>query len=136
MKIELNRINNDFHFQGTGAAKIAVNIDGSSEVGGEDAGARPMELVLMGLGSCSAIDIVQILKKQKQTLLDFKIKIEAERENKIPAVFKTIHVNFHFTGELDKNKVEKAIELSLNKYCSVTAMLNKTAKINYSFSIN
>ena len=75
MKIELNRINKDFHFQGTGATKIAVNIDGSSEIGGKDAGARPMELVLMGLGSCSAIDIVQILKKKTQTLLDFKIKI-------------------------------------------------------------
>ena len=136
MKIELNRINKELHFQGIGIADVAINIDGSPEIGGENAGARPMELILMGLGSCSAIDIVQILKKQKQMLSDFKIEIEAERENKIPAVFKTIHVNFHFTGELDKNKVEKAIELSLNKYCSVTAMLNKTAKINYSVSIN
>ena len=136
MNIELNRINNAFHFQGTGITDVAVNIDGSPEIGGENAGARPMELILMGLGSCSAIDIVQILKKQKQSLHDFKIRIDAERENRIPAVFKSIDVHYSFTGELDKKKVEKAIELSFNKYCSVTAMLNKTAKINYSFSIN
>ena len=132
MKIELNRINKELHFQGTGITDVAVNIDGSPEIGGENAGARPMELILMGLGSCSAIDIVQILKKQKQSLIDFGIQIQAQRENKIPAVFKTIDIHFSLKGKLEEKKVERAIELSMTKYCSVTAML----KINYSFSIN
>lgn len=136
MKIELNRINNAFHFQGNGIGSVKINIDGSPEIGGEDAGARPMELILMGLGSCSAIDIIQILKKQKQKLSDFKINISAERVDKIPAIFKNIDIEYILFGELDNKKVDRAIRLSMEKYCSVTAMLNKTAKINYSFTIN
>jgi len=136
VKIELNRKNDAFHFQGKGIGNVTINIDGSPEIGGENAGARPMELILMGLGSCSAIDIIQILKKQKQEISEIKINIEAERENKIPAVFKNINIEYYLSGELDKNKVDRAIRLSMDKYCSVTAMLNKTAKINYSFKIN
>jgi putative redox protein len=136
MRVELNRINKNYHFKGEGVSSIAINIDGSPDIGGENAGARPMELILMGLGSCSAIDIVRILKKQKQLLKEFNIHIDAERENQIPAVFKTIDIHFILKGELEEKKVEKAIELSMTKYCSVTAMLEKTVKINYSFSIN
>lgn len=136
MKVKLERVDSDFHFQGFGASEVAVNIDASSTIGGNDAGARPMELVLMGLGSCSAIDIIEILKKQRQDLQDIKIVIKAERAAQIPAVFKKIHVEYHLFGNLVSSKVERAVDLSFNKYCSVSVMLAKTAKLEYSYKLN
>ena len=137
MKVELRRVNEAFHFEAVGAAGVTVNIDGSPEIGGVNAGARPMEMMLMGLGGCSAIDIVLILQKQRQVIDDMAITIEAERvPNETPSLFKTIHVHYNFKGDLNEEKVRRAIELSMEKYCSVTAILNKTAEITHSFSIN
>ncbi len=137
MKVELRRVNDAFHFEAEGAAGVAVHIDGSPDIGGENAGARPMEMILMGLGGCSAIDIVLILQKQRQLITDIKISVEAERvPNETPSIFKTIHVHYQFKGDLNEEKVKRAIELSMEKYCSVTAILNKTAVITHSFSIN
>jgi putative redox protein len=137
MKVELRRVNNAFHFEAVGAAGVPVHIDGSPDIGGVDAGARPMEMILMGLGGCSAIDIVLILQKQRQVIEDMSISIEAERvPNETPSLFKTIHVHYTFKGDLQIEKVARAIELSMEKYCSVTAILNKTAIITHSFSIN
>lgn len=115
---------------------MPVHIDGSPDIGGVDAGARPMEMILMGLGGCSAIDIVLILQKQRQVIQDMAISIEAERvPNETPSLFKTIHVHYNFKGDLQIEKVARAIELSMEKYCSVTAILNKTAVITHSFTI-
>lgn len=137
MKVEINRLNKNFHFQGFGSSGIPVNIDGSAKIGGDNAGARPMELILMGLGTCGAMDIINILKKQKQDLRDFKIEIDGDRNSEqVPSVFNNIKINFIFYGNLDRNKVEKAVNLSMGKYCSVSAMLEKTVKISYTFSIN
>ena len=137
MKIKLNRVDQNYHFQGVGASGVPVNIDGSIDIGGSNSGTRPMELILMGLGSCGAMDIISILKKQKQDLHDLKIEIDGERDyENTPAVFKDIKINFVFTGQLDSSKVEKAVKLSMEKYCSVTAMLEKTVNIKYSFIIN
>ena len=136
MKVELRRINDAFHFEAVGAAGVPVHIDGSPDIGGVDAGARPMEMILMGLGGCSAIDIVLILQKQRQVIQDMTISIEAERvPNETPSLFKTIHVHYNFKGDLQIEKVARAIELSMEKYCSVTAILNKTAVITHSFTI-
>ena len=136
MKVQLNRIDENFHFEGIGSSKISVHIDGSEEIGGQNAGARPMELILMGLGSCGAMDIISILKKQKEDLRDLKIFINGERNyNLTPAVFTNIEIEFHFYGNLDPKKVKKAVNLSMEKYCSVSAMLEKTAKILYSYKI-
>ena len=116
---------------------MPVHIDGSPDIGGVDAGARPMEMILMGLGGCSAIDIVLILQKQRQVIQDMTISIEAERvPDEVPSLFKTIHVHYTFKGELQLEKVARAIELSMEKYCSVTAILNKTAVITHSFTIS
>lgn len=116
---------------------MPVHLDGSPDIGGVDAGARPMEMILMGLGGCSAIDIVLILQKQRQVIADMSISIEADRvPNETPSVFKNIHVHYNFTGDLNIEKVTRAIELSMDKYCSVTAILNKTAVITHSFTIN
>jgi putative redox protein len=137
MKVELRRVNDAFHFEAVGAADVVVNIDGSPDIGGVNAGARPMEMILMGLGGCSAIDVVLILQKQRQIIEDMAITIEAERvPNETPSIFKTIHVHYNFKGDLNEEKVKRAIELSMDKYCSVTAILNKTAEITHSFSIN
>lgn len=137
MRVKIKRINEKVHFQGFGSSKIPVNVDGSPEIGGENFGVRPMELILMGLGTCGAMDIVTILKKQRQDLQNFDIEINGERDyDQNPAVFTNIDVHFIFTGSLDPNKVEKAVKLSMEKYCSVSAMLETTVKINYSYTIN
>lgn len=136
MKIELKRKNDAVHFEAENEAGFKINIDGSPAIGGENKGARPMELLLMGLGGCSGIDIISILKKMKQHVENFSISIDADREQgKEPSLFEKIHVVFQLSGDLDPVKVEKAIQLSMDKYCSVAKTLEKTATISYSFSI-
>jgi putative redox protein len=136
MKVTLNRVDQNFHFEGIGTSEVPVNIDGSEDIGGSNSGARPMELILMGLGSCGAMDIISILKKQKQELKDLKISIDGERDyEQTPAIFTDINIEFQFYGDLDSAKVEKAVNLSMEKYCSVSAMLQKTVNITHSFII-
>lgn len=135
MQVSLSRIGNGLHFEGRGSSPVTVNMDAGPDHGGQDLGARPMELVLMALGSCSAVDIVEILRKQRQELHDLYIDIKAERADTVPAVFTKIHIHYRFSGILQEQKVQKAIELSFGKYCSVSAMLEKTAEIDYSYSI-
>lgn len=137
MQVKLKRVDNDFHFEAVGSAGVPVHIDGAEAIGGHNAGARPMELMLMSIGSCSAIDIIQILRKQKQVIEDFKISINGDREpEKIPSLFTDISIHFFLKGNLDEKKVKRAIELSIGKYCSASATLNKTAEIKYTFEIN
>ena len=113
-----------------------VHMDGAAHVGGENKGFRPMQLLLAGLGSCSSIDIISILIKQKQPLEDIRILVDGAREkDKIPSLFKDIHVHFILKGNLDVKKVKRAVDLSMNTYCSVSKTLEKTAKITYSFEI-
>ncbi len=138
MKVELKRVDNAFHFEAVGAAGVPVNIDANSDIGGHNAGARPMEMLLMGLGGCSAIDIILILQKQKQEITDFRIHIDGDREpNAVPSVFTNIRIHYALAGpNLSAEKVNRAIALSMDKYCSVSAILNKTATLSYTFSIN
>jgi putative redox protein len=136
MEVNLARVDQDFHFAGTGTSGVEIHIDGSPEIGGHNAGARPMELLLMGLGGCSAIDIIQILKKQRQQIDSFNIKVTAEREaGAVPSLFKRIHVHFALRGPLEEERVGKAVLLSMDKYCSVAAILYKTATITHSFEV-
>jgi putative redox protein len=137
MKVKLERLNGPYHFQATNEAGQVVEIDSSVKTGGNGAGPGPMQLVLMGLGGCSGIDIVQILTKARQNVDTFNIELDAERaKDEIPAVFTDIHAHYILTGDLEPEKVRRAIDLSLEKYCSVARMLQKTATISYSFSIN
>ena len=136
MKITLQRVDDSFQFEAKGAAGVPIAIDASPQIGGHNRGARPMELLLMGLGGCSGIDIIEILKKQKQTLESFSISIKAERiPDEAPSLFKSIHIHFELGGVLKEKFVERAIKLSLENYCSVSAILSKTAKITHSFEI-
>lgn len=137
MRIELNRKNEAVHFEAFNEDGLSVSMDGAPSVGGTNSGLRPMQMVLASLGGCSAIDFVNILKKQRQELRDMKIIIDGEREKKQPpAVFTHIHMHFKLFGPLDEKKVEKALELSVTKYCSVGKMLEKTAEITYSYEIS
>lgn len=136
MKVKLIRKNNAVYLQGTGVSNIPVNIDGSEDIGGTNAGARPMELILMGLGSCGAMDILSILKKQRQEIEHFEIEIDSTRDyDQTPAIFTNIDIVFLLYGNLDEQKVQKAVDLSMQKYCSVSAMLQEKVDIKYSFKI-
>ena len=136
MKVVLQRKNKAVHFEGTNESGLKVNIDGAEEVGGEGKGVRPMELVLFSLGSCSAIDIASILRKMNLQADDIKITIEGERDpDEVPSVFTKINVHYTLVGKLYASKVERAIELSMEKYCSVAKMLRPTVELTYSYEI-
>ncbi len=126
IEVNLKRIKGDFGFEGTDANGHTVRMDTSNETGGVDFGVRPMQMVLMGLGGCSAIDIVMILKKQRQEVKDFSIKIEGEREKgKEPSLWENVKIIFTLTGNIDKEKADRACELSMKKYCSVSETLRR-----------
>lgn len=136
MEVKLNRVNQAFHFEAESDSKIKVSIDANELIGGEGKGVRPMELVLMGLGGCASIDLGLILKKQKQTLNDYQVNISATRNDNVAKNFETIHLHFLLWGALNYEKVEKAIELTVTKYCSVILSLSTKIKITTSYTIN
>lgn len=137
MKISVKRQDGLFHFVGETPSGVSVQMDGSEAIGGTNAGVRPMEMLLYGIAGCSGIDMVSILNKQKQTVRDIQINVNAEREqDKIPALFTDIHVEFVLWGDLSAEKVAKALDLTFSKYCSVAITLGKTAAITYSYQIN
>lgn len=137
MKVELKRVNNAVHFEGSApSSTVKIQIDGSPDIGGEGLGVRPMEMVLMALASCSSLDLVSILKKQKQDLQDFSVSVEGERREQIPTVFTKIHMTFTLKGTIDQDKANRAAELAVKKYCSVHDMLEAGGvEITYSLSI-
>ena len=113
-----------------------VNMDGAPEAGGRNLAPRPMELLLAGAGGCTAFDVVMILKKARQAITGCKVKLEAVRSETEPKVFTHINMKFIVTGKgLDPVRVEKAVNLSHEKYCSATIMLGKTAEITHSIEI-
>lgn len=126
----------DASFVGTADSGHEVVMDGPPELGGRNKGTRPMELVLIGLGGCTAFDVVHILRKSRQRIVACEAQVKAERAVADPKVFTRIHVHFAVTGEnLDAKRVEHAIELSANKYCSASIMLAKTAEITHDYEI-
>jgi putative redox protein len=136
MKVELKRLNQAVHFEARNSDGQTVHLDGGADEGGEDKGFRPMQMVLMGMGGCTAIDVVVMLKKMRQAPDDIQVQLEAQRaKNTVPRVFTDIHVHYILKGKLEEEKVQRAIELSLRKYCSVSKMLEKTATITYSFEL-
>ena len=113
-----------------------VILSASPDLGGESHGPRPMEMVLMGLGGCSGIDVLLILNKSRQRVHTCEIELSAERADAVPAVFTRIHVRYILSGEnLDRRKVARAVALSMDKYCSVTQMLSSTVAITHDFEI-
>jgi putative redox protein len=113
-----------------------VNMDGAPEAGGRNLAPRPMELLLAGAGGCTAFDVVMILKKARQDIRGCEVKLNATRAEEDPKVFTNIHMTFVVTGKnLDLNRVQKAVDLSHDKYCSATIMLGKTATITHSIEV-
>jgi len=114
----------------------AIVLDGAPEAGGRNLGARPMEMLLAGLGGCSAFDVVMILKRGREAVTDCVVEVDADRAETDPKVFTNIKLHYIVTGtKLDPNKVERAIKLSEEKYCSASAMLGATAKITHDFEV-
>jgi len=137
MKINIKRIDDDFNMEATNEDGNTLLMDGAPDIGGHGKGMRPMQLLLAAVGGCSAIDVILILKKQKQIIESFEIEVDGERE-KIEdySLFKDICLHFKIKGEVDPDKAEREVKLSVEKYCSVSKTLEPTAKITYKISIN
>ncbi len=138
VKVELERVNGAFGFEAKDANGHTIKIDTSPETGGENFGVRPMQLLLMGLGGCSGIDILSILKKQRQDVTAFRMHLEGEREpGKDPSLWKDVTIVFELEGNIDQEKAEKACALSMEKYCSVSETLKRAgASIKWKVVIN
>lgn len=122
---------------GESASGHAIVMDGPEALGGKNLGIRPMEMLLLGMGGCTTIDVVSTLKKMRETVIDCRVEISAERAREHPKVFTKIHLHFVINGvDLNEKKVAKAVSLSADKYCSASIMLGKTASISHDFSIN
>ena len=136
--IEVIRKEGDFGFEATDANGHIVRLDTSNETGGINFGIRPMQSLLMGLGGCSGIDIVSILKKQRLTIEAFSMKIKGEREKgKEPSLWESIHIDFELKGNIEQEKAERACALSINKYCSVAETLRRSGtRITWTVTVN
>lgn len=136
MNIELHRQKGKFNFEAINDTGHSVQLDAKPEIGGLGNGFRPMELLLAGLGGCSGIDIVNVLTKQKEPLEDIKIRIHATRKDaEMPPIFAHITIEFELTGNLNTEKVERALALTFEKYCSVANILERSATIKYTYTI-
>ncbi len=135
MKIEVNRLNAPFHFVAMNENGCTLEMD--SLLSGESPkGLTPMQLLLAAAGGCSGIDIVDILTKQRLKVEDLKISIDGERQKEVvPALFEKIHLHFKIYGDIPHEKAERAVNLSMEKYCSVAKTLEKTAQITFSFEV-
>ncbi len=123
-------------FVGESGTGHAIVMDGDKEVGGNNTGMRPMELLLIGLGGCSGMDIASILQKKKQQVADIEIHIKGQKADTYPKKFTDIEIEFIVSGkDLTEDAVKRAVELSMEKYCSVKATLEGTAKINFNYRI-
>lgn len=132
MTVSLQRINDAIQFEGTNATGNRLTI---ASKGGQE-GVSPMEMTAMAIGGCSSIDILMILEKQKQQVDDFAVQVDAERAEDPPRVFTDVQIHYTLTGDAQADKVRRAIDLSLETYCSVSKMVDKTATITYSFTLN
>lgn len=136
MKVTIKRIDDDFHLESTNADGLTVHTDGSPAIGGHNLAFRPMQMVLAALGSCSSIDVIHLLRKQRQALVHLEVEVEGQRaEGEIPAVFTDIHLKYLLYGPLDEKKAERACRLSMEKLCSVSKMLEKSVNITWSYEI-
>lgn len=136
MKVDIKWLNN-MAMEAKTASGHTITLDGPPELGGKNNGARPMEMLLVGIGSCTTIDVVSILDKMQQKITNCEVKITSQRADKHPKVFTDIHLHFLLSGiNLDDKKIQKAINLSATKYCSASIMLGQSANITHSCELN
>lgn len=135
MKARVKWLDN-MSFVGESGSGHSIVMDGPPESGGRNLGVRPMEMLLLGLGGCASFDVVLILQKSKQQIIDCEVQIEAARADKEPKVFTRIHLHFVVTGRgVSAEKVERAIKLSAEKYCSASIMLAQMAEVTHDFEL-
>ena len=135
MNIQLERVDDAFRLCASNDRGDELFTDGSLKIGGTEQGWRPMEILLVSLAACSAIDIISVLKKQRQKIEDFKIDVSGTRKEGIPSPYETISVHYTISGEVKENKMQKAIELTKGKYCSVYFSLHPDIEVDYTFSL-
>jgi putative redox protein len=127
---------NNMEFSGTASSGHTLIMDAEDVSGGHNAGFRPMELLLVGFGGCSGMDVISILRKKKQQVSSLEVNIKGERLDTAPKIYTNIHIEYVVTGKtVEKSAVERAISLSLEKYCSVGATLAKSGTITHSYRI-
>jgi putative redox protein len=141
MKISLKRVDDAFHFEAKNEEGKTVHMDAAESVGGKNQGVRPMQMLLMGAAGCAAIDIISILKKQRQAITSFEVEVDGQRETPTTkgeaAVFKEVAMNFKITGNVEAEKAKRATELSMEKYCSASKTLKLAgAKMEYNVYVN
>ena len=135
MKVTLERINDNYLFEAKGANNIPVYIDNKTDA--DVKGASPMELVLMAVGGCNAIDIIYVLKKQRQEIQSYRVEVEGERlEGPAAKPFKSIHVTVFSEGDIAEEKAKRAAALSFEKYCSVSLTLTGCVDVTYQIVLN
>jgi putative redox protein len=136
MKITLERIDQAYHMLATNDSGNTVETDGSPDIGGGNKAMRPMQMLVAALGACSSIDVINLLEKMRQPLQDIKMEINGERVvGEVPSLFTKINIHYKLFGDIDEKKAERAIQLSVEKYCSVGKIIEKTAPISWSFEI-
>jgi len=131
MKLELNRIEKPYVFELENESGTICKIDSSKDIGGKNKGLTPMELLAGALAACISIDVLMILNKQHIEPKKYAVSVDATKKNSVPSPFEKIHLVFSIDTEIDFLKVERAIQLSIDKYCSVKASLNPEIKISY-----
>ncbi|TVR88882.1 MAG: OsmC family peroxiredoxin [Spirochaetaceae bacterium] len=137
MKITLERKNDAVHLVAHNAEGNTLVMDGAESIGGENAGFRPMQVLLAALAGCASMDLVPILKKKRQELQSLRVEISGERaEGKTPAPFTSIHLHFVMQGEIEDKQAARAVELSVEKFCSVKESLNPDIVVTHSYSLN
>ena len=127
-----------YRFKATNETGNEILMDASPNIGGEGTGMRPMEMLLAALGGCSGIDVVSILNKKKQAFKSFTMEVNGDRDaSEVPSLYKSIHVDFYFEGDnINNDKIIQAVDLSIQKFCSVAKTLEKSATITYSIFVN
>lgn len=138
IQIDVDLVQPDYGFEAKDAGGHTVRFDTTTDHGGQNYGVRPMQSLLMGLATCSGIDVVSILKKMRQSYTGLHITVQGEREkDKVPAIWETIHMTMIFTGEVDEAKARQAVGLSIDKYCSVAETLRRAgATITWDVVVN
>jgi putative redox protein len=136
MKMKLKRIGEPFYLQAMSENGNTIEFDASPSIGGTDKGVRPTEALASSLAACSSVDVLMILEKQKLVPADYEVDIQVHRKDEVPAVFESIHLEFQIKGDIPLDRIERAVDLSINKYCTVAKMLEKSLEITSSISLN